>query len=174
MRFRRFRAVGVVWLAAVGALLPSGMAGAQEPPPPGQESPPMVVGGEQNRGGEPNDPFGQPEKLPPVRSPGIVTRPPYVSWKAHSGTAAESVALLRVGTPDGPASTGLVLRCDGFILVPNAVIEARRSGTAVFVTLTGAENEQITAPIPVTSHIHNVSPRCPFGVLKINDHHVRS
>jgi formylglycine-generating enzyme required for sulfatase activity len=150
------------------------LARAQETPPQqGQEIPPPVAGQNNGNPNNPTSPFGQPAYATPVRSPAIITRLPYTNWRTHSGSAAEAVCLINLGTPDGPASTGLVIRCDGFVLVSHAVLEAQRAGTPLFIRMTGAENEQLSGPLQVAGRLHQTSPRCPYGVLKVNDHHVR-
>jgi formylglycine-generating enzyme required for sulfatase activity len=142
------------------------------PPPAGQtgqgEAQPEIT-----PDGKPANPFGPENRFSLVRSPGFVTRQPYASWKQHSGAAEESIVLVRLGAAEEPAVTGLVMRCDGFLLVPSTVVDAHRAGTALTVAVTGAENEELTAPVSIAGRIHHTSPRCPLGVLKVNDHHLR-
>lgn len=60
---------------------------------------------------------------------GIVNREPYVRWKKHTGAAAEAVVSVAVqithpqtGKTEIRTGSGFVVRCDGFVMVPRALV----------------------------------------------------
>ena len=99
-----------------------------------------------------------PELLPPapVETESALDAPslgePYKHWNRHSGEAAECVAL--VHTTNGQTVSGLVIRCDGFVLVPRTVYADLDAKANIGVSVTGAENETLTVPFPVAGRLH--------------------
>lgn len=118
-----------------------------------------------------------PEKVdyvamtPPL---GIPTEEPYIHWTKHLGKMEEGIARIEARFPDGNIreSTGLSIRCDGLILAPVWVREAMKEGAIVTVAPAEAENETLTAPLPVAGRFYHNIPRVEYTIIKVNDHHL--
>lgn len=96
-------------------------------------------------------------------------------WKTHRGAAEEAVVLLRVRGDEGVQTyTGLVVRCDGFLMAPQAVWDAVRDRKKVEVVVTQAEGETEVGPFPILHRNPHRSRRGDYHFVKLNDHHLRS
>jgi hypothetical protein len=176
MKCGSFAATLGLLLVLTGTLFPAvPSVWAQEPPPEQQgEVPPAVPLPGGTPGGNGMDPFAEAGRIGLAGPSRIVRSEPYIRWQKHTGTAEEAICLVRIGGRDSKRFvTGLVIRCDGFILLPNFAVEAARAGEDLAVLVTGAENEEINVPLPVAGRIHYISKRTPFGVIKTTGHHLR-
>ncbi|MES2460108.1 MAG: SUMF1/EgtB/PvdO family nonheme iron enzyme [Armatimonadota bacterium] len=107
---------------------------------------------------------------------------PFSRWKHHTAQKPEE-ALVRVRfTPaeGGTATfaTGLVVRCDGFILVPYSVSELARSGGVLSTTLTGTEGGESAdakGAVTVGARVNrNNNAAVPYALIKTDGYHARS
>lgn len=162
---RRIAAFLAVLVSILATLLPiTSPAFAQEENPlvhdPTVEAQPPLIGD---------------EETPLIPPSGIVTELPYARWTRHVGKKAEeSIALVQVdqnGTTR--TTTALVMRCDGFLLVPVWVFEAMKAGARLSVCVTEAEGESVTAPLPISTRNHHGRPS-RYGVVKVTGHHLPS
>jgi formylglycine-generating enzyme required for sulfatase activity len=127
-----------------------------------------------------------PATVPQPQEPDLETLAPYSSWRTHVGPAEESLALVRMRGPGGTefTVTGLVARCDGFLLVPYSTLERRADGdvetgasSPVLVSVGPCEGD---APRRALTAAYLYQPRAgtrhrpPFGLLKVNGPHLRS
>lgn len=96
-------------------------------------------------------------------------------WKTHRGTAAESLVLVEVQGEGGSRTrySGLVVRCDGFLMVPQPVWDAVKEKRPVQVLVTQAEGEDETGPFLVRHRNLHKSRQKDFHFVKLNDHHLR-
>lgn len=114
------------------------------------------------------------EEIPFVAPFGMVTELPYARWTRHVGTPEEAAVLIQVqGQGATRAATGFVMRCDGFILVPSWVTEAMKEGARLSVSVTAAEGENLTVPLPVLARTHHATRRALYGVIKVTGYHLR-
>jgi len=98
----------------------------------------------------------------------------YKHWKTHRGKAEECLAVVRVrGEEKTVLYNALVVRCDGFLMVPLAAWESVRKKTSAEVVVTAAEGEKTTGPFPIAGANPNKSNRLDFHFLKTNQHHLR-
>lgn len=97
------------------------------------------------------------------------------NWKTHRGTADECVALVQVRGEGGTLNlySALVVRCDGFLMVPQPVWDAVRDKRDVQVLITKAEGEDEVGPFPIRFRNPHKSRQKDFHFIKLNDHHVR-
>ena len=96
-------------------------------------------------------------------------------WKTHRGTAEEAVAQVRVYRPGGTEIyTALVVRCDGFLMAPQAVWDAMKEKLPVEVLVSGAEGEDSSNPFPVAARNPLKSRQKDYHFVKVNGHHLRS
>lgn len=160
---RRIVACRTILVGILAAFLLSSPVRAQEPgavpqdesPVPAQETP--------------------DEEAPLVLPPGVVTELPYARWTQHTGKAEEAVTLVQVQHNGvNRSTTGFVLRCDGFVLVPAWVTEAMKEGARISLSVTQAEGETLTAPLPVSARTNHATRRAEYGVLRVTGHHLRS
>lgn len=109
----------------------------------------------------------------------IESEKPYSTWKHHVAEKPEdAIVLVRYRGPGAgtkTAVTGLVIRCDGFVLVPRVVRDAVRSSGTADVVLRQADGETLDSPLSVGARPHPFAhPSVPYALIKINDHHIRS
>jgi hypothetical protein len=103
---------------------------------------------------------------------------PYSKWEHHVAEKAEEaivpVRYSEAGKDTKILATGLIVRCDGFILVPRVVRDTGRLGGLIQVTLAkvdgGNSKEPITAVARYSPHTHAT---VPYGLIKTNGYHVR-
>lgn len=105
---------------------------------------------------------------------GIPTEEPYIRWTKHAGKLEEGIAHVIARYPNGSvrSTTGISIRCDGMILVPVWVREAVKEGAAVTVAPAEAENETLTAPLPLAGRFYHNIPRVEYTIIKVNGHHL--
>ena len=95
-------------------------------------------------------------------------------WQTHRGTPEECVALIQVRTPEGLQSfNALVVRCDGFLMAPQAVWDALKERLPVEVRVTQAEGEPSVGPFPILARNPHKSRLRDYHFVKVNDHHLR-
>jgi formylglycine-generating enzyme required for sulfatase activity len=124
----------------------------------------------------------QTSEMPSVETPKIGSRlelvAPYSGWKDHVGKPEECLAVFQIEqSPDAPViyQTGIVVRCDGFILAPISVYDALgKPGWKVRVTLSGAEGVRLTEPLPIAGKPPHRSHRALTHVVKVSDYHMKS
>lgn len=98
----------------------------------------------------------------------------YKHWRTHRGKAEECLAVVRVrGEEKTIAYSALVVRCDGFLMVPLAAWESIRKKAGAEVVVTAAEGEKTTGPFPIAATNPNKSNRMDFHFVKTNQHHLR-
>ncbi|MES2461447.1 MAG: SUMF1/EgtB/PvdO family nonheme iron enzyme [Armatimonadota bacterium] len=109
---------------------------------------------------------------------------PYSTWKHHVAQKPEE-ALVQVrykeaGAGTHTTATGLVVRCDGFVLVPRGVRDTARNGGSVQVTLPqvdGPGRSDKSAPTAVTVAARNhrfTHATVPYAFVKTSGYHARS
>lgn len=101
----------------------------------------------------------------------VETVAPYNNWKTHRGNAEEALAVVRYGNQ---SCNALVVRCDGFLLVPVPAWQAHQDKQKTEVLVTKAEGEASTGPFPIDAALRRKTARADYRLLKINDHHLRS
>ena len=178
-------------LATVAAVLPLPLTALAQPPdpvPPDQipEPPP------QNPAADPaSDPSIDPASDPSI-DPGadvlaeaLDKDDGYAGWTKHIGTPDEAVCHVRVTVFDGSLSgvtregSGVVVRCDGFVLLPEALFGPDRSlQKTARVSLTFRASDGPSGPSPK-------EPLSPYGppryhsaktdyvLVKVNGHHFK-
>ena len=165
-RWRGVWATATIATAAVLLVLAGGASvGAQEtvPPPPPLESDTEATA--PTTSATANDP--------------LADRAPYNNWKHHTGAPKDCVVLVRATDASGSATTfsGIVVRCDGFVLVPKGVYAAFDSHAPLSVAPAPTATESgdiLTAPLLLAGRLHSGSDsRVDYGMVKINGHHLR-
>lgn len=117
-----------------------------------------------------------PDETPEEEEPPALQGTPYATWTRHSGPVETCVARVRVGAVLDHSAfevTGVVIRCDGFILVPDNVTDALNAGALVKVLVTGAEHQKIAEPLPVAGWLRGLKTRARYNLIKVNDAHLR-
>jgi hypothetical protein len=104
--------------------------------------------------------------------PDIETVAPYSGWKKHRGTPEECLSVVQLD--EGGVYSGFVVRCDGFLVVPELAWQAFMDKKKVDTLVTQAEGETSTGPFAISSALRRKSSRCSYRLLKVNDHHLRS
>ncbi|MBB6050596.1 hypothetical protein HNQ39_002387 [Armatimonas rosea] len=104
--------------------------------------------------------------------PDIETIAPYSGWKKHRGTPEECLAVVQL--EEGGAYSAFVVRCDGFLVVPEAAWQAFMDKKKGDTLVTQAEGETSTGPFAISAALRRKSSRCSYRLLKVNDHHLRS
>ncbi len=109
-------------------------------------------------------------------APGLDDQAPYSGWKTHvASQPEEAVVLVRRQLPGGGAAcvTGLVVRCDGFVLVPKLLRDAAFQKETVEVVVAHADGlaPKETAVARAMAHPYVLST-LGYALLKINDYHV--
>lgn len=125
-------------------------------------------------------PVGQPasaQTAPTTRHPHlplgceVETAPPYSSWKTHRGKPEECLAVVRYGDK---TCNALVVRCDGFLAVPESAWQAQLDKQKLDVVVFNAEAESEVGPFPITTALRRKTARADYRLVKLNEHHVRS
>jgi hypothetical protein len=107
---------------------------------------------------------------------------PYRAWRNHSGPVETAVAYITVGaTPDRSDKkgtkefhvTGLVIRCDGFLLVPESVTNAVLDDAKVTLRPTGADGEPLGAELVLAGWQRGVKTRAHYRLIKVNNAHLK-
>lgn len=134
-----------------------------------------------------------PEQQESVERPAasIADLAPYNTWKEHTGKAQDAVVLMRMelrdeisGETQVRTGTGLLIRCDGFVLVPpmlvslNMILKDGTPGRAHTdtknLTMTFAEADgKLPPPQSVFQPRHNYETR-DFTALKVNGLHFKA
>ncbi|MBC8104770.1 MAG: SUMF1/EgtB/PvdO family nonheme iron enzyme [Cytophagales bacterium] len=128
------------------------------------------------------DPGAGDRRLP------LESMPPYSTWKHHVAEKPEEAVVQVRYTELESASkatvTGLVIRCDGFVLVPRAVRDVARNGGLVEVILpkvdgAGAGNEgdkkRPASPVAAPARHHpGTHASVPYALIKTNGYHMPS
>ncbi|MES2460072.1 MAG: SUMF1/EgtB/PvdO family nonheme iron enzyme [Armatimonadota bacterium] len=183
--------VCVIGMAVLLSLPPVVRAQVQTQEPPPAAAPPVESAGEDSAI---TDSESGDRRLP------LETVAPYSTWKHHTAQKPED-ALIRVRcTPAGggaeAVATGLMIRCDGFILLPQSVWEMTRNGGSLSVTLTGVDgvNETLNRggaqghgaatspasapPAPSSTAVprlhRHTNATVPYALVKTNGYHSRS
>jgi formylglycine-generating enzyme required for sulfatase activity len=116
------------------------------------------------------------EKGPgPIAHP-VETEAPYSGWKSHAAARPEdAVTLLRYTPPGGESryATGVVVRCDGFILVPRIVWDTAKEGGTVEAVLPSTEGSKAEKPVPISGRLHMSLSSIDFNLIKATGYHVR-
>ncbi len=167
-RLRRpYRPAG--WL--VSSILSALLASAATPAPsPAPDAPPA-------------DPL-------PVPEPTAVDREPYIRWKTHFGTPSDAVVHVRVTRKDASTGetqvregSGLVVRCDGFVLAPARLLSPSMTLSTGEVRpvplkdkvalLTFAAADGQTPPPQPVPHPRYYERHPDFALVKVNDQHLK-
>ncbi|MES2460331.1 MAG: SUMF1/EgtB/PvdO family nonheme iron enzyme [Armatimonadota bacterium] len=190
-RIRRF---GLAVLAA-SLLLPLPTLRAQDLPPgvpPHGVPPGVTVTPGPTNGSAPRNPAVQ--EVPADTESGDRKLPlesvaPYSSWKHHVADKPEQ-ALVQV-RGGGAVATGLVIRCDGFVLVPRAMRDVARNGGLVEVTYRSVDGvggnggsmgnantetgKRSNPPVTVAARYHpGTHASVPYALIKTNGAHAPS
>lgn len=104
--------------------------------------------------------------------PYVDTAEPYSKWKTHRGRAEDALVVVR--QENGPRVSAFVVRCDGFLVVPEATWSAQLAHEPLSVVVTQAENETSVGPFPIVAAMRRETRRADYRLLKVNDHHLRS
>lgn len=160
------------WSTTVVALillisLNAATAGAQSSPPGGEAAQSDTI---------------SPAPLPGDQKLPIESVKPYSFWKRHiAEKPEEALVLVRSG---GAAITGLMIRCDGFVLVPRAIRDTARLGGSVDVTLRNVDRDDpkgsratgtATTSVRAAARSHPRShATVPYALIKTTGHHARS
>ncbi|MES2459695.1 MAG: SUMF1/EgtB/PvdO family nonheme iron enzyme [Armatimonadota bacterium] len=112
---------------------------------------------------------------------------PYTAWKHHVAERPEQAVVQVRFAPagGGPKSTttGLVIRCDGFVMVPRGVRDTVRRGGVAEVILPDADGAPVNegngkkrkAPvIAATRHHPFTHASVPYALIKMTGQHTRS
>lgn len=179
-------------VAAASLLLAPAPLRAQNLPDSPHGSPPAVSVERQGIPEPPADHEPGDRKLP------LESVAPYSAWKHHVAEKPEQ-AIVQVRyaespTAPGGTATGLVIRCDGFVLVPRAVRDLAKNGGRVEVVYpevdraeiggtgdstdsTGGNGSTGKQPPPVTAaarfHI-GTHTSVPYALIKTSGQHARS
>lgn len=101
----------------------------------------------------------------------VETAAPYSNWKTHRGKPEECLAVVRYGDQ---TCNALVVRCDGFLALPETAWQAQIDRQKLEVLVTKAEGESEVGPFPINAPVRRKTSRADYRLVKLNDHHVRS
>jgi formylglycine-generating enzyme required for sulfatase activity len=153
-------------LLLVGFLLSASAVGAQDTSSSGSVTPREAVSAEADSGDR---------KLP------IESVSPYSYWKHHVALKPEealvAIRYAEAGAGTKTLATGLVIRCDGFVLVPRGVRDTARNGGSVQITLNNVDIPKGTksSSVTVTARNHPFThATVPYALVKTTGYHVRS
>ena len=157
---RRFGFLAFIYLFATF------YAGAQSEPPPAPLASvePSVVGQGENKS---EDAFQ-----------GLVGAGKYRLWTHHTGKAEETVVAVEVTATDAAGNvvtrngSGFVLRCDGFVLIPDLLAQRGDTGFRAKLSFVKADGDELIAPLETTIRPLFRNHKAPFVTLKVNDCHV--
>lgn len=176
---RRAALARLAHYAAVAALPVTGAGAQQEPPPP-----------------EPAPETELPQTVPP--KPAVPDLPPellaepvdseegYANWKHHIGKPEEAVCHVRVTVFDGGAKggngqtvregSGVVVRCDGFVLLPEALFGDDRDlqkNAKISLTFRAADGTPPSDPMEPFAPPRFHSRKTDYVLVRVNGHHFK-
>ena len=162
--------------AAVFAALPVvpalGATAAQPPPETEPETPPSGAAD-----AAPNAPL-----FPDAMAQSLDEAEGYSGWKVHIGKPEDAVCHVRVTVFDGSLNgvtregSGVVVRCDGFVLVPEALFgddRALQKTARVALSFRAADGTLPKEPLAPYSPPRYHSPKTDYVLLKVNGHHFK-
>lgn len=119
-----------------------------------------------------------PPKPTEAASLPVENEEPFSAWRTHvASRPEEAIVLVRYSGADAEGkantATGIVIRCDGFVLVPKAVHDAVLHRGKVQVVVARAEGASLTGPkaVPARAHPGKYSS-VGYGLVKINGYHI--